>query len=222
MSAGNQPKPISIHIPPSLGHLNTSLQQFLDYNKSTNLNCHMLAVGACIFAPTNAQHPKSRLLLLQRAATDSYPNAWEFPGGSAESSDPSILHSVARETFEETGLRLTRFVRQVGNGTRWTTRTKSANQTWLKLVFEIEVVELHGTMAGMAGEDNLAPVTLDPEEHQKYAWVTEAEIQQCTTTSGPYPTMTEEQRQVMLQAFALHNAAVTLASSAGDGLDDRR
>ena len=217
MSASNEPKPISIHIPPNLAHLKTSLRQFLDYNKANHINYHMLAVGACIFTPTSAHHPHPRLLLLQRASTDSYPNVWEFPGGAAEFSDPSILHSVARETFEETGLRLTRFVRQIGDGTKWTTRAK----TWLKLVFEIQVVELHDTIPAAAEED-LAPVTLDPQEHQKYVWATEAEIRQCTTTSGPYPTMTEEQRQVMLQAFALHNAAAKLAGGLEDGLNDKR
>lgn len=209
MSSSNEPTPILIHIPPSLRHLNLNLQQFLDHQKAHHKTYHMLAVGACIFAPPSIHHPKPRLLLVQRAASErTFPNMWEVPGGSAEFDDPSILHSVARETFEETGLRLTRFVRQVGDGIEFGT---PRNRAWIKLAFEIQVAELHGTAPGQtptpaaeAGEPT--PVTLDPEEHQRHAWATEAEIRLCTLTEGPYPIMTEDQRLMMLQAFALHDA----------------
>jgi len=149
MSSATAPTPIHIHIPQSLAHLTVPLSTYLQKNSPfTNL-----AVGACIFACT-AAHQSSpsqlRLLLVQRAATErGFPNLWEIPGGSAEEGDPTILHSVAREVFEETGLRLTRFVRAVGDGIQFTTGRQNK---WMKLTFEIEVQEgLSGAVEGTAG-----------------------------------------------------------------------
>ncbi|MCJ1466141.1 hypothetical protein MMC07_004760 [Pseudocyphellaria aurata] len=201
----SEPKPISIHIPPDLKPLIVPLRKFLDGNQVRPKYDH-LVVGACIFAPSTPDHPNPRILLVQRAATErTFPNLWEVPGGSAEYSDPSILHSVARETFEETGLRLTRVVRQVGDGITFTARK---NKNWIKLLFEIEVAELHGVAIEEAAErdfSNPAPVILNPEEHQNHAWVTEEELSHCTVTSGPYPPTTEAQLQGLRQAFALHD-----------------
>ena len=213
MSATPGLRPITIHIPASLHHLNLDLKGFLEYKRSNNISYTNLAVGACIFDSGIKDSPKPRLLLVQRATTErAFPNLWEVPGGSAEFSDPSILHSVARETFEETGLRLTRFVREIGGGVEFIT---PGNKKWLKLSFEIEVVELHGVPGETSDHAEIRllggehiPITLDPEEHQRYAWVTEDEFRKCTTTSGPYPPVTEEQRQTILQAFALHDSSM--------------
>ena len=110
-------QPIHISIASSLIQFQVPLSTFLHTNPSyTNL-----AVGACIFTDTE---PK-RLLLLQRAATEmGFPNrkyvvpninfmsdstqVWEVPGGSIDGSDPTLIHGLAREIFEETGLKLTR------------------------------------------------------------------------------------------------------------------
>ena len=197
--------PISIHIHPDLQSLVIPLKKFLD-GSNVRPKYDMLVVGACIFAPITTDHPKPRILLIQRAATEyTFPNLWEVPGGSAEFSDPSILHSVARETFEETGLHLTRLVRQVGEGITFTTR---GNKKWIKLLFEIEVAELHGISTSDAAEKGISepvPISLHPKEHQKHAWVTEEELKHCTVTSGPYPPTTEAQLQGILLAFALHD-----------------
>lgn len=205
MSASNEINPISIHIPPGLQSLIVPLKTYLSGN-NVRPKYDLLVVGACIFTPITTEHPKTRILLIQRAATErSFPNMWEVPGGAAEYSDPSILHSVARETFEETGLRLTRLVRQVGDGITFTSR---GNRKCIKLLFEIEVGELHGTLIPKAAERGVSepvPITLDPQEHQRYAWVTGDEVKQCTVTSGPYPATTEAQIQGILLAFALHD-----------------
>jgi 8-oxo-dGTP pyrophosphatase MutT (NUDIX family) len=44
-----------------------------------------------------------RVLLLRRAAWDTYPSAWELPGGKVDAGEP-VEAAVARELFEETGL----------------------------------------------------------------------------------------------------------------------
>lgn len=55
---------------------------------------------------------------------------------SVDTSDPTILHGLAREVFEETGLKLMRFIRGVGEGIEFTTGPRGR---WMKLTFEIEI-----------------------------------------------------------------------------------
>lgn len=234
--------PIQIHIPPSLNHLAIPLPTFLTRNKQyTNL-----VVSSFIFSPLTSSTPTPHLLIVQRAATErGFPNRWEVPGGSCEVSDPTILHSLARETFEETGLRLTRFVRQVGSGVEFVTGYGVRKKRWCKLSFEIEVAEIEGSGVDVssgntgghgkvaAGEDDghdgvdgadgsrkgggvqEVSVTLDPAEHQAYAWVTEKEIRE-----GKYALIAAEQENLMLEAFALRkadedNAKAMLAGATG-------
>ncbi|KAK1726085.1 NUDIX hydrolase domain-like protein [Colletotrichum acutatum] len=73
---------------------------------------HRLCVGAAVLSPFQTT-PK--ILLLQRSAKESaLPHRWELPGGAAESLDANSLASAARELWEETGLRATKFVALVG------------------------------------------------------------------------------------------------------------
>lgn len=145
-------------------------------------------------------------------------------------SDPTILHSLARETFEETGLRLTRFVRQIGSG--MDIGYGMEEKKWCKLSFEIEVAEIEGQHvscgklggskeiadkqdeehsevdgvdeAGGVGGQSEVSVTLDPAEHQAYTWVTETELRQ-----GNYEFIAAEQKELMLEAFGLRKADET-------------
>ena len=92
--------------------------------------------------------------------------------------------------------------------------------------FEIEVAQeqADATSAGrLGGQDKMAPtendavdeaaenegmkgmsVTLDPTEHQAYTWALESEIAEDT-----YALMNAEQKDLMLQAFALRRAEPT-------------
>ncbi|EXF76778.1 NUDIX domain-containing protein [Colletotrichum fioriniae PJ7] len=75
------------------------------------LHTHRLCVGAAVLSPQTT--PK--ILLLQRSAKESaLPHKWELPGGAAESLDSNSLASAARELWEETALRATKFVALVG------------------------------------------------------------------------------------------------------------
>lgn len=151
----SSPQPIQITIPPALRQHTIPLSTFLTRNPQyTNL-----VVGALIFNPSTPTHP-TRLLILQRASTEiGFPNLWEIPGGTCDAEDPTILHSAARETFEETGLRLMKFVREVGKGVELVI----GKTRWFKLSFEIEVVEMQGRKAEGAVDD--VEIRLDPEEH---------------------------------------------------------
>jgi mutator protein MutT len=48
---------------------------------------------------------EGRTLLVRRAAWDSLPGRWEFPGGKVDRGEP-LLVALAREVEEETGLML--------------------------------------------------------------------------------------------------------------------
>lgn len=200
--------PISIHIPPSLQKYAIPLSKFLE----THPRCATLAVGAFIFAPSSL-HVSSpaipRLLLIRRAAAErSFPNLWEIPGGGAEPSDPTIIHSVAREVFEETGLHLQRVVRQVGDTEEFMVGSKDGPKPCLKLNFEIEVQEIGNPLSASASESQPADglcdgandqvghgealagpalhglgsinVVVDPVEHQAFRWVSEQDVMDAT------------------------------------------
>ena len=88
-----------------------------------------------------------------------------------------------------------RFVREVGKGVEFVT----GQTRWVKLSFEIEVVEIHGRKGDGTMDD--VEITLDPEEHQDHTWVTEQEIRE-----DRYPIITAEQKEVMLEGFGLRKA----------------
>jgi 8-oxo-dGTP pyrophosphatase MutT (NUDIX family) len=211
------------HIPPGLHSLAVPLRTWL----KDRPNYDRLVVGALVFAYKPGENHQPRLLLVQRSADErAFPGCWEIPGGSAEASDPTILHSVAREVFEETGLRLSRFVRQVGEGVEFVTpAAQGGSRQWLKLSFEIEAAEIPGAMQGNSlfndgdthpqvhGDDTDIisilediPIVLDPKEHQLHEWVTEVDIDQSPEGEGRYTFISADQRHVVLDGFSLHKA----------------
>ena len=129
------------------------------------------ATGALVFS--RAPAGEDRVLLIQRAPHDSMPLRWEIPGGACDWGDETMLHGLARELWEEAGLRLRSVVRQVGEERTFLTRRGLGV---VKVVFEVEVET--GTEAG-SGEDvvpEVVPeVVLDPNEHVRFLWATEDE-----------------------------------------------
>ncbi|KAI8948254.1 NUDIX hydrolase domain-like protein [Xylaria longipes] len=83
---------------PVVANFNVPLGAYLETSPALQGVC----VGAFVFDDVD------RLLLVQRAPTDSYPLRWEVPGGAIDAEDESILHGLARELWEETGLRARR------------------------------------------------------------------------------------------------------------------
>lgn len=47
-----------------------------------------------------------QVLLLRRAASDFMGGLWELPSGKVDGADDSLVDALAREVFEETGLKL--------------------------------------------------------------------------------------------------------------------
>ncbi|KAK0717544.1 NUDIX hydrolase domain-like protein [Lasiosphaeria miniovina] len=179
----------------------------------------------------DSPRPKSetpRVLLVQRAAHDTMPLRWETPGGGCDDDDTSILHSCARELFEEAGLRATAvgplvrvgFVSDSegvrGDGPRSeVTAVKEKGHEWGegmggdffrtrrgKLVCKFYFV-------AMVPEERVAEVMVDPKEHIGYVWVTEEEVRQ-KKVHGEGGTdlefTTQAQWEVILTAFKLWHA----------------
>ncbi|CAD6587691.1 MAG: hypothetical protein ASARMPRED_003220 [Alectoria sarmentosa] len=144
---------------------------------------------------SKSQIEPARLLILQRSRTERrFPDPWEVPSGDAELTDPTILHSVARVTFEQTGLHLEKAVGQIGDGEA----LKTSKGRGFRLNFEIDITEL-----AVVGELDCATlghleITLDKDEHQDFVWATEEDIR-----DEIYPIVTPEQTAVILQAFQL-------------------
>ena len=223
--------PIHLHIDASLSQYNLSLVKFLAANPQyTNVVVSAFTFDTHEIQPAKSSHPV-RLLMVQRAAHErSFANLWEIPGGSSDTSDPTILHSLAREVFEETGLKMTRVVGQAGDLVQFQTGWGPRRKTWAKLSFEIEVAETQTRgrssasmasqdtvkegetsqtetkepLAGSAAEVQEIEVTIDPSEHQKYAWATLEEIQ-----AGKYAIATREQRELIIETFQARCAKVS-------------
>ncbi|KAL8904983.1 MAG: hypothetical protein Q9171_006852 [Xanthocarpia ochracea] len=138
----------------------------------------------------------------------------EVPGGSIEADDPTVLHGLAREVFDETGLRLTRFVRLVGENIKGSTSqeektvSKPGDPKRFKLGFEIEVSEI-GVLETDTNDRDVegylrsVPVDLDPHEHQDQAWVTEEDVKAFYENGVGRPIVSKDQAGEMLEAFRL-------------------
>lgn len=118
------------------------------------------------------------MLLLQRAETDSYPGYWEGPGGLCDPPSESILAGTAREVREESGLRVCRVVDLVSED-EWVRVKPDRVKRVAKFTFLVEVEE---AQVGVEKWENA--VVLDPEEHQKYVWATEAQVRKAIDARG--------------------------------------
>lgn len=134
------------------------------------------------------------------------PNLWETPGGACDDADETILHGVARELAEETGLVARRIGPRVGGG--YVFRT-SRGLVVEKVNFLVEV-EGNGdgessAGSGEGGEHGWMNVRLDPKEHQRYVWAGEEEVREGRMEAGgvvgDIEFTTVDQRQVILDAF---------------------
>jgi hypothetical protein len=88
-----------------------SLQTYLAEHSDPRYS--YVAIGALVF--DKLESTKSRVPLLQRSAGDSMPSRWEVPGGGCDDIDESILHAVARELWEEAGLKATFIGQPIGS-----------------------------------------------------------------------------------------------------------
>lgn len=130
-----------------------------------------------------------RILLLQRASSDSHPNKWEPPGGACDDEDESILHAAARELWEEAGLEAARFETTVGEPCFF---TASKGKKVCRFSFAVQVK--------VDGEGSLK-VRLDPKEHQRFVWATEDEVKAGKADRVNLEFTRVEVRRTVLLAF---------------------
>lgn len=139
-----------------------------------------ICVGAFIFDGSG------RLLIVQRAPHDSYPLRWEVPGGGIDLEDESILHGLARELREETGLKARHVSGLVGKGYTFLTRRPICV---CKYSFLVEVEDYE--------------VSLDAHEHAAYLWATEDEVKAKRCGDQDLTFTTENQEIVILESFKM-------------------
>jgi 8-oxo-dGTP pyrophosphatase MutT (NUDIX family) len=172
---------------PSVSSFNVPQQDYLASHP--NRQYDHIATGCLVF---HRQHDsKPRILLLQRAASDSMPGKWEVPGGACDDSDHSILHAAARELWEEAGIKAVLIGPEVGDGHVFTT---SSGKKVCKFNF---FVEIEGTNASALPP----PVKLDPNEHQQYVWASREEVRSHRAASFQLDFTKQAQEDVILQGF---------------------
>lgn len=151
-----------------------------------------IATGAIVFDRSESHN--LRVLLLQRSCSDSMPGRWEIPGGGCDDDDETILHGVARELREETGIVAVYIGPAIGEGEFFTSRSGKKIR---KFTFVIET------------ENNAyerSTIKLDPEEHQRHLWASSQEIEAHTSGSMKLDFTTPDLKQTVLAAFSMsHN-----------------
>ncbi|KUI65029.1 MutT-like protein [Cytospora mali] len=150
--------PASFTFPPLLFPFNVSKEDYLSkLNEDAATKLDHLATGAIVFSSHHTDQ-QDRILLVQRASHDSMPNRWEIPGGAVDDGE-TILNGLAREVWEESGLKVKNMEAAVWEGQMFrTTRGKRV----CKFTFVVEA-------------ENSGEVKLDPNEHQDHVWATEEE-----------------------------------------------
>jgi 8-oxo-dGTP pyrophosphatase MutT (NUDIX family) len=148
-----------------------------------------VAAGAVVFDNPESKDP--RILLIQRSPRDRWPNRWEFPGGACEPDDESILHSVARELWEESGLIAASIGPMVGEPHLFVSGT---GKQIGKFNFFVE--------AERSAERTLE-VKLSPREHQKFVWASEDEVEAKKMGDVELEFTTADVEATVLDAFKL-------------------
>lgn len=169
---------------PSTGDFTVSKSAYLRANPSFP---SLIATSALVLHRTPSSEP--RILLLQRAPTDSNPNKWEPPGGAVDDEDLSIVHGAARELWEETGLRAVRIGGPVGVPHVF---ARSNGDAVCRFYFAVKVE---------GGEEEGIEVKLDAREHQNALWATENEARDGKVGTTELVFVGKEVRTNLLAAF---------------------
>lgn len=185
---------------------------------------HNIIAGAMVFRLSLEEasgNPQSEVLLLQRAASDSFPLKWEIPAGTADPAiDQSIIEVAVRELWEETGLRARRLHQTVGLGLPPGTPLHPAvagdvEDARMDLEYEIILLRVTGLTWAIATfladvGDNAEGIALREDEHVRWAWVTESEVETGRFSSqagGSLDMVSEAMKSLILEGFRLRKPA---------------
>lgn len=102
----------------------------------------------------------NKFLVIHRSFQDNFmPGFWDTPGGSLDFGE-DLIKALIRESKEEVGLDI-----KVGQLIYCHNSVYKNTHHWFTLIYQCEIV----------GDEK---ITLDPNEHQEYRWVTLKELQQ--------------------------------------------
>lgn len=184
MAATARPR-FNFNFDPSASPFTASQQSYLKSQPEAKYG--YLATGALVFDATNTAAP--RLLLIQRAAGDSMPNQWEVPGGGCDDEDESILHAVARELWEEAGLTAAQISAPVGEPHFFSSRSGK------------KICKFNFVVQPARDAEGRLQVKLNPEEHQRFVWASEAEVRSKQAKGLALNFTTKELEETVLKAF---------------------
>ena len=170
---------------PSTSPFTVSQKRYLSQHPDERFQ--YIATAALVFDTREGIDP--RILLLQRSAQDSMPNRWEVPGGACDDEDESILHGLARELWEEAGLKATYVEPPLGEPHFFTSRS---GKRICKFVFVVQVEQ---------GTDGRLDVKLDPEEHQRFVWASQDEVKVKKVGDVKLKFTTQDLENTVLQSF---------------------
>ncbi|KAF3480008.1 NUDIX domain protein [Arthroderma uncinatum] len=147
-------------------------------------------------------------LLLRRSLSDSLGGLWEGPGGSCDSTDATVLDSVAREVLEETGLHVSRIRKLVAvdqwNRDRGLASGPEKRGMAVKFSFAVDVHEAN-PKADIFNPDWEHNIKLTPGEHERYRWVTEVDIKRYLAGEDEIKLTFPSTAANYLQAFDVYN-----------------
>lgn len=114
--------------------------------------------GVTHFATGIAVFDSDKLLVVRRVAKDDFLGGeWELPGGGVDEGE-TFEQGAVRELLEETGLQMSEALGTF-EGFDYTTPKKPKVR---QINFKVTV--------------NPGPITLEPNEHDKYRWITKDEV----------------------------------------------
>jgi 8-oxo-dGTP pyrophosphatase MutT (NUDIX family) len=212
-----QQPPSSVTTSPDISDFLISPTAFL----ANRPDVHNIISGAVVFrSRSNASDDDvHEVLLLKRAPSDSFALKWETPGGTADPIvDQSLVGVAVRELWEETQLRARRVSCAVGLGLPAgvdnivslgeVTDARMDKEHDLCLLRLGEVTWAIGTFI-VDVEDTEAQIVLRDDEHVKWAWVSEAEIDKRGFQSGKeLEFVSEAMRMIVLEAFRLKRKGI--------------
>ena len=181
-----QPEPpLTFTTSPAVDFINVPRSAFL----ASRPRIKRLMTGAIVFRQTSDKNPApvDQLLLVRRAASDSYPHMWETPGGSVDESDATLAAGAARELWEETGLRATHVACVVGMslddsafevaglGIEPSAEVAQLDEDGVTVTF-LESGSIWGKSTVIIEVESTNEIKVTPEEHSDWAWVSEQDV----------------------------------------------
>ncbi|GKU15364.1 unnamed protein product [Fusarium langsethiae] len=190
--------PLSYTTSPSLNAFSSKLVEF----RATHPPIQHLIAGALV---TNHQ---GQILLLRRAAHDSWPLLWEVPGGCVDDVDADLIAGAVRELWEETGLRAKAVKSVVGIAPIAEPMPDDPLEKDLEVLYDMLVFRaddgVWGKLTVWVDVESCDDVKIDKDEHVEFAWVTEDEALRNSFRDGrKLDFVSEGVRRNVLEGFRL-------------------